>query len=415
MRILIVTSHRTLVGGVEKYLEAAMPGLIGRGHEIGLVHENPALPGAETIDSRTGSLPSWRLTQADAKHVLDSIAKWKPEVVYSHGLDRPESVEIERRLLERYRAVLYIHNYDRTCATGRKCYSFPEIQSCTRRLGPLCLVLHYPRRCGGLHPGLTWKLYQHHTALNGLLPRYRAILVASTHMYRELERHDVGAEKLHLVRLPATDSTPETAAPRSKTFSGRILLVGRLTDIKGAGHLIQALPRAAAKLHRTLKLTVAGDGPERQSLERLAARTGVDVEFAGWVQTPEKLDLMRRADLLAVPSLWPEPFGLVGVEAGCIGLPSVAYRVGGIPDWLVAGETGELAPGDPPTVDGLSDAIVRALDSPEHYRELSVGAWKMAQHFTLPAHLDQLEPILAGEVSTANLNAPSLYSCPEVS
>jgi glycosyltransferase involved in cell wall biosynthesis len=92
--------------------------------------------------------------------------------------------------------------------------------------------------------------------------------------------------------------------------------------------------------------------------------------------------------------LWPEPFGLVGIEAGCLGVPAVGYAVGGIPDWLIAGESGELAPGDPPTVDGLAEAMVRALASPEHYARLCQGAWKLAQRFTLESHLDQLEPIL---------------------
>jgi len=120
------------------------------------------------------------------------------------------------------------------------------------------------------------------------------------------------------------------------------------------------------------------------------------VEFMGWVPTVEKLNLMRQVDLLAVPSLWPEPFGLVGIEAGCLGLPAVGYATGGIPDWLVAGETGELAPGDPPTVEGLAEAMIRALASPEHHTRLATGAWSLAKLFTLENHLARLEPILTG-------------------
>ena len=59
-----------------------------------------------------------------------------------------------------------------------------------------------------------------------------------------------------------------------------------------------------------------------------------------------------------MPSVWPEPFGLVGIEAGCVGLPAAGFGVGGIPDWLRPGETGELASrkstnGEQP---GLADA-----------------------------------------------------------
>ena len=106
---------------------------------------------------------------------------------------------------------------------------------------------------------------------------------------------------------------------------------------------------------------------------------------------------MRRADLLAVPSLWPEPFGQVGVEGGRLGVPAVGYAVGGIPDWLIPGRSGELAPGDPPTVQGLAEAIVRVLADPSHYSSLCRGAWELASRFTLDAHLAELELILGAE------------------
>ena len=166
-------------------------------------------------------------------------------------------------------------------------------------------------------------------------------------------------------------------------------------DVKGADYLLRALPHASKKLGRSLALTVAGDGPDRAKLEGLARQLNVEVEFAGWVGGEQKMSLMRDADLVAVPSLWPEPFGLVGIEAGCLGTPSVGYAVGGIPDWLISGRTGELAPGEPPTTEGLADAIVRALNDPNHYQQLCLGAWEAARQYTLERHLDSLERVLS--------------------
>jgi len=405
MRILIASTHRTLVGGVEKYLQALIPGLLDRGHDVGFLYEYTADPRMEQMFQPPAPIRTWCVAELGVATALRSIAEWRPDVVYCHGLDGAESVAIESALLDRYPVVLYVHNYDRTCATGRKCFSFPQIQSCTRRLGPACLLLHYPRRCGGLHPGIMWKRYRRHTQLNARLPDHRAILVASSHMHAELLRNGARPETLHLAPLPTTDVVPQTTPPRPKSFTGRILFVGRLTDVKGAGHLILAIPRAAEKLGRPLTLTIAGDGAEGPRLQEMSARLGVAVEFAGWVQTPEKLNLMRQSDLLAVPSLWPEPFGLVGIEAGCVGLPAAAYAIGGIQDWLLPAETGESAPSDPPTVDGLAEAIVRALASPEHYARLCHGAWQFARRFTLENHLAQLEPIL-------QVRSPGLESSP---
>jgi glycosyltransferase involved in cell wall biosynthesis len=399
MRILIASAHRNLIGGVEKYLQALIPGLLDRGHDVGFLYEYPADPAKEQVHPPATPLRTWCVAELGVPAVLNSVAQWRPDIVYCHGLDGAESVSLESALLDRYPGVLYVHNYDRTCATGRKCFSFPKIQACTRQLGPACLLLHYPRRCGGLHPGTMWRRYQRHTQLNSRLPDHRAILVASSHMHAELQRNGAKPETLHLVPLPTTDVVPQPTLPRPKSFTGRILFVGRLTDVKGADHLIQAIPKAAEKLGRPLTLTIAGDGAEGPKLREMSARLGVAVEFAGWVQTPEKLNLMRQSDLLAVPSLWPEPFGLVGIEAGCVGLPAAAYAIGGIQDWLLPGETGESAPSDPPTVEGLAEAIVRALASPEHYARLCRGAWQFAQRFSLENHLAQLEPILGVESS----------------
>ena len=63
-------------------------------------------------------------------------------------------------------------------------------------------------------------------------------------------------------------------------------------------------------------------------MEAAAGRASLRAEFTGWVRPSRRTDLMRGADLLAVPSVWPEPFGLVGVEAGCVGLPAAAFDVG---------------------------------------------------------------------------------------
>ena len=103
---------------------------------------------------------------------------------------------------------------------------------------------------------------------------------------------------------------------------------------------------------------------------------------------------MRAADVLAVPSVWPEPFGLVGVEAGCVGLPAVGYATGGIPDWLIPGVSGESAPGDRPDPAELAAALVRALADDDHRHRLAVGAWEVARRFTPEAHVRKLAAVL---------------------
>lgn len=228
-------------------------------------------------------------------------------------------------------------------------------------------------------------------------------------MVEEYRRLGVPDRRLHLLPLfpPGVAPDPEPPACRAGSPPGLVLMVGRLTDLKGGRILVEAMRQAQASLGRPLHLTVAGDGPERGVMEAAAGRAGLRAEFTGWVGPSRRTDLMRGTDLLAVPSVWPEPFGLVGVEAGCVGLPAAAFDVGGIRDWLRPGASGELAPGDPPTADGLAAAIVRALADPAHLNRLRMGAWEVAREFRPERHLSDLERILGAASVSRPEEVPS--------
>jgi glycosyltransferase involved in cell wall biosynthesis len=128
-----------------------------------------------------------------------------------------------------------------------------------------------------------------------------------------------------------------------------------------------------------LRLTLAGDGSERARWEGIAREVAegherLSIHFTGWLGAAGVARLLATADILVMPSLWPEPFGLIGQEANRQGVPVVAYATGGIPEWLTDGVNGCLAPGDPPTVDGLADALVRCLSDRARHRAMRRAA-----------------------------------------
>lgn len=391
MRIVIATPHRKVIGGAEAYLKALIPELLKRGHEIGLACDHNSDAQDDAIDPEGYMLPAWCHEELGTQVILQRVAAFRPDIVYTQGLSSPE---LEAELLNTHPSVLFAHGYYGTCATGRKCHATPHYRPCARRFGPVCLLLHYPARCGGLHPITAMKRYRVEARRNVLLSRFEAVLVASRHMYNEFANHGVDPQRLRILPLPTTSCVPEVKAPAFRIPEGRILFMGRLTDLKGGAYLLRAIPMAARKLNRPLRVVVAGSGVEEQTLRELALELSVSMEFTGWLNGQRRQELVCNCDLLAVPSLWPEPFGLVGLEAACRGLPAVGYAVGGIPEWLIPGFSGELAPSDPPTENGLADAIVRALGDSEHYQDLRLGAWQMSKRFSLSAHLDGLEMVL---------------------
>jgi glycosyltransferase involved in cell wall biosynthesis len=317
---------------------------------------------------------------------------WRPDVCYLHGLTDPDA---EAALAASVPTVLFSHNYHGTCISGAKRFAFPTWQSCTKSFGPGCLALYYPRRCGGVNPLTALRLYRLQVKRHEVFPRYRAVCVASRHMVAEFGQNSIEPERLHHLPIFTPEVAPDPTAPAPRPFSGRILMLGRLTELKGGRLLPWAARAAARRLGRELTLVVAGGGPDLPYIQRAAAKVRVPLEAVGWIGPEQRSIVMRSADLLAVPSTWPEPFGLVGIEAGCVGLPSVGFAVGGIPEWLHPGATGELAPGDPPTSGGLAEAIVRALRDPAHWQSLRVGAWKHAHEYSVNRHVERLEQILS--------------------
>jgi glycosyltransferase involved in cell wall biosynthesis len=138
---------------------------------------------------------------------------------------------------------------------------------------------------------------------------------------------------------------------------------------------------------------LAGEGPERDRLTARAASGGVDARFVGWVDPAGRDQLLRQAAVLAVPSQWPEPFGLVGLEAGVFGTPAVAFDAGGVREWLTDGQNGRLIAPALGAV-GLGDAIADILEDPDLRRTLAAGARAAAARLSLDAHVRALTTVL---------------------
>jgi glycosyltransferase involved in cell wall biosynthesis len=143
---------------------------------------------------------------------------------------------------------------------------------------------------------------------------------------------------------------------RLQDADSRELVVGcmaRLIPGKGVDDLLAA---AANELARGARLRVAGDGPERHKLEKLARALRIQrqVEFLGWVDDASAF--WRSCDVAVVPShQWVESFGLAAVEAMACGRPVVATRNGGLAELVEHGRTGFVVP--PGDVDALAGAL----------------------------------------------------------
>ena len=134
---------------------------------------------------------------------------------------------------------------------------------------------------------------------------------------------------------------------------GDVAFLGRMTDQKGPDRAINAAERAG------LPIRLAGDidiGNPRYFAERVEPRLEAGVEYVGPVGDRAKQEHLGEAGVLAMPIDWPEPFGLVMIEAMATGTPVVATPFGAAPEIVEDAVTGFVVePGDFP------EALRRAL------------------------------------------------------
>lgn len=391
MRILLANEARSGGGGVETYLASLVDTLIRRGHDVGLLYANPS---AEQGPTSVPARAAWSVADEGLDRAIAAVRAWRPDVCFSHNM-RP--LDVDDRLTQEWPTVKMMHGYFGACLSGQKAFSFPSIVACTRRCDAGCLAHYLPRRCGQRRPDLMLAQYAWAMRQQKLFPRYTGIVVASDHMRREYLRYGIDGDRLHAIPLFAADG----GAPRPAAPTIDVLFVGRMTPLKGPAVLIRAAAVAAALVGRPLTVVLAGEGQSRIAVHRLASRLERErllaVECPGWVDEDARKALFARATLVAVPSLWPEPFGLVGLEAAQQGVPAVAFDVGGIRTWLEDGVNGRLV--DPAGGAAAFGGAIAALLRDHALRgRLGAGARAAASRLNADAHVTTLEHVLAAAV-----------------
>lgn len=410
MRVALANRHRSLIGGAESYIRGVVTALESAGVELALLSEVAQATDRERIELLPGS-PTWCVSEMGEREALAAMRAWRPDLVYVQLVESPA---LEAQLLELAPAVLFAHAYHGMCISGEKTFKFPDVRPCGLPFGWKCLLHFYPNRCGGLSPITMWRDYLTQSERHSLLPKYSAIATASEHLRRELIANGAMPERVHKLPMLVSGTFPQpngkTTPPRTDDTK-RLLCVGRMGRLKGTGILLDSLPAVAAALNSQIDLTFIGDGPGRtlweEKARRVQARDGrISIKMTGWVKPEGVHPALAEADLLVVPSVWPEPFGLVGPEAGRLGLPAAAFDVGGISEWLVDGVNGVLAPGNPPSAQGLANAIVRGLRDPAVHKRLRAGALEISQRFDARLHVQSLIAIFR-QVAGAELRRES--------
>jgi rhamnosyltransferase len=263
-----------------------------------------------------------------------------------------------RRLKLRYgdRLRFYAHDHELYCL--RRHYYDPKRRPCDRAYSffpcRLCAAVTRPQ----------WVFRALTRDVAGFIREMRDVttFVQCDYMRGNLLKNGFAPERLMRLAPFWTDETHERHDFLLATEDGRhplrILFAGQLVAGKGVAVLLDAV----AKLEIDWTLTIVGAGRDEAALKaRAEALPAGRVKFAGW--QPSIAPFLATADVVAVPSLWNEPFCMVGAEALAAGTPVVAFDRGGIGDWLRPDVTGLFAAAANDLAGALADALTKMADS----------------------------------------------------
>ena len=380
MKILLVNDYGFPLGGAESYVLWLREALTQRGHTVRLVSSDRERNGKKVLADYTlphsghfWNLDSWFNWKA-YKAFKKILSIEKPDVVHFNNIFYTLSAAV-CFAAKGVHSVLTIHDYqaiclrDKTLADGEICCQ--ALKSCKKG----CLA-----ETGAAFAVLKRQLMQSSIA------RTRIRISPSRYLQSEFERN--GIKNVTVVPHPVFTQGASKSPQESKDF----LFLGRLEKQKGVKVLLEAFAEVAKK-YREPRLIIAGDGRERLRLEGMVETYSLEdrVKFLGWVDEAEKQKLFSASFCLVQPAIWPEVAGLGLYEAAAWGIPCIASKVGGIPEFLEHEETGLLV--DYGNVAQLHQAMCRFLERPEDALRFAEAAKASCNTLSESDHLLRLEQL----------------------
>jgi glycosyltransferase involved in cell wall biosynthesis len=405
--IVHVTERGGSFGGTEEYISLVTGELHRRGvrsHLVcGLLGDVPAeLDSVHVVEGLAERRPA-RPSGPELVRLADELAA---DVVYLHNVFDPDAVAALAARPGRGPLLWYVHDHYPTCLTELRWRR--DVGACEQRLGAGCLTALAGGHCVRRHADTVLDPAElgRRTALSRALRHVDEVVVVSEHMRSLLL--DAEPDLAGRIALLARPVRPLAGGVGGSGAGGRrrrrvgdpavVAFAGRITPEKGLDVAIRALARLRAT--HPVELRIAGPVEHgdhwarcrRLAGEAMAANPHLDVRYLGHLPYPAVDALFAAADVVLVPSQWPEPFGAVALEAMSAGAAVVASRVGGLGTCITDDDTGTLVP--PGDTTAWVAAIDRLLADPDAAARLAQRGRRRALEHSAAGHVDALDEVV---------------------
>jgi glycosyltransferase involved in cell wall biosynthesis len=402
MRILHVNKFLYRRGGAEAYMEDLADLQVAAGHTVaffGMAHPlNTHLeyashypdhvelePPPPTLSGRVSGVARM-LYSTSASRGMDAVLEdFRPDVVHMHNIYHQLSPSVLRPVARRrVPAVMTLHDYKLACPT----YQFLDHGN----LCQACLGGHFQnailRRCKdnslATSAVMAGELFVH-TITRAYAP-VRVFICPSRFLEGRMRAAGVFPRRMvHIPHFIETNDIPVKTAPGTG-----VLIAGRLSPEKGIDVAIRAIGQVEDGV-----LDIAGTGPDEAALRALADSVAPGkVRFHGLVDKAEVQRLMLASAVVVVPSRWYENQPMVVLEALARGTPVIGSDLGGMPELIEPGATGELVPANDPAA--LAAALAPYVRDPARAFAMRDRARAtIVTEFAPQRHLDRIGAMYA--------------------
>ncbi len=417
MRILMLTQfYHPIIGGEERMVQDLSVELVRRGHEVAVatlwhegLEEHEIERDVQIFRIRsTTQRAAWLYREAQRRHAPpwpDPEATWalrrvfdqvQPEVVHAHNWLMYSFLPL--KLSRRAGLALTLHDYSWTCATRRFMHrggpcagpGFAKCLACSRehygllKGVPTALGLRVTRSLGRPAIDMFLPVSEAVAAGNGLIDSRLPYQVIPNFVPDDLGTSLDNVEP-YIAQLPAGDF---------------ILFVGDLSRDKG----IHVLLHAYAELKAAPPLVLLG-----RRCQDTPTEFPPNVLFLNSWPHAAVMEAWRRCSLAVAPSVWPEPFGLVALEAMLSGRPVIASKIGGLSDTVIDGETGFLVtPGDPIALANALRRLLADRDLREQMGRVGRLRSEIFQAATVVPRIEQIYQLIVTKAASAELQRVTL-------
>ncbi|MBI4846724.1 MAG: glycosyltransferase family 4 protein [Candidatus Omnitrophica bacterium] len=413
MNILIQNYYDYPVAGAESYLDNVISGLKKNGNKVVRVYTKsgskapdfsldndhayylPYLPcnftfiAKEAVQNYSSMITKRSLAKSGMAMILSCVKKYSEY----NKLFKNEIRNLERIIKEEQVDIIFLNNFDGLISFKLAKIDIPIVQMihdyfcicpriykllgvykddiiCNNKMGAVCLK----NKC--LNPlsipqmkYLNWQTLYRDALIN--IPD--RILCNSSYVKLNYINNGVCENKIFSQPLFTNFNKNGDVSFGKKR---KILFFGRISYEKGLSYLIKAI----AGLN-DFEMDIVGKGDDLENAITISKTLNLDknIKFHGWMDHQNLSLLIKEARLTVVSSIWPEPFGLAGIESMAYGKPVVAFNVGGINEWLKDNTTGFLVKHK--NLEQMKEKIQLLLSDEQLAFKMGIAAQKYQQEF----------------------------------